>query len=66
MSQYLRDSYRRRRSEEQLMFQRIAAEQQNIQNFLLLQQDEGTSVFIGGNTEGIEPISGTDTDTDTY
>jgi hypothetical protein len=58
MSNYARDSYRRRRQEEQMMFQRIAAEQQQIQNFLLLQQDEGTSLFIGGQTSTPDPEPG--------
>jgi len=54
MSSYSRDSYRRRRSEEQLMFQRMAVEQQNIQNFLLLQQDNITTESIGGS-DGSDP-----------
>ena len=56
MSNYTRDSYRRRRSEEQFMFQRIAAEEEQIQNFLLLQQDDGVTEFIGGETSS--PIPG--------
>jgi hypothetical protein len=56
MNNYVRDSYRRRRQEEQMMFQRIVAEKSQIQNFLLLQQDEGTSVFIGGNNNTENPI----------
>ena len=48
MSNYTRDSYRRRRQEEQLMFQRIVAEEAQIQNFLLLQHDGGVTEFIGG------------------
>jgi hypothetical protein len=54
MSNYTRDSYRRRRQEEQLMFQRIIAEEAQIQNFLLLQHDGGVTEFIGGETS--DPI----------
>lgn len=55
MSNYLRDSYRRRRQEEMLMMQRVAAEQQQIENFLLLQQDNITTEFIGGELSGDTP-----------
>jgi hypothetical protein len=55
MSNYARDSYRRRRQEEQMMFQRIAAEEAQIQKFLLLQQDDLISEFIGGEVSGDNP-----------
>ena len=58
MNHYSRDSYRRRRQEEQMIFQRIAAEEAQIQNFLLLQQDGGVTEFIGGQTSTPDPEPG--------